>query len=198
MSSITPTPQQMAAFQQVFTALFEFLEWTYGVTLSSHQCVAVQNRVASGWAHPDGSVRELLTYLGGLHTAIFSQPRSHRDLYRPQVQRIFASLFAATDPTERGQVLVLLHQILEQSRPTCTGVALRQPPQPVAPQQPAVGAIPGQGHRQLRPNRVRRPYPPTRRWLPRQRRPPIRPSASCRERAPIRTRYWPTYPMCTA
>jgi hypothetical protein len=137
----TATQQQIATFQQVFDALFDFLQWTYGVVLSRHDRSAIESRVLSGWAHPDGSVRELLTYFGGLHTVVFSQPAGRRDRYRPDVQRIFAKLFAAPDPTERGQVIALLHRTLEQASPRCTGVA----PAPYQPPHQPYQASPGSG-----------------------------------------------------
>lgn len=151
MSSVAPTQQQIAAFQQVFDALFDFLRWTYGVGSSTHDRSAIEDRVLKGWAHPDGTVRELLTYLGGLHTTVFGQPSGRRDRYRPEVQRIFARLFAAPDPTERGQVIALLHRTLEQACAGCTGVAL--PPHASAPAPASSSPLPasssGQGMAEL-------------------------------------------------
>lgn len=143
MSSGAPTQQQIAAFQQVFDALFDFLRWTYGVGMGTHDRSAIEDRVLKGWAHPDGTVRELLTYLGGLHTTVFGQPAGRRDRYRPEVQRIFARLFAAPDPTERGQVIALLHRTLEQACAGCTGVAL--PPHPSAPSPASGSPLPATG-----------------------------------------------------
>jgi hypothetical protein len=133
------TQQQIATFRHVFDALFEFLRWTYGVAIGGLDRTVLQNRILHGWAHPDGSTRELLAYLGGLHTTIYGEPPARRDRYRPEVRRILASVFAAHDPTERGQVLALLHRTLELASPGCTGAA--PPPAYGAP--PVVPAVPG-------------------------------------------------------
>jgi hypothetical protein len=117
------TQQQIATFRHVFDALFDFLAWTYGIVLGGLDRTVVQNRILGGWAHPDGSTRELLTYLGGLHTTIFGEAPARRERYRGEVRRLLASMFAASDPTERGEVLALLHRTLEAARPGCTGVA---------------------------------------------------------------------------
>ena len=135
MNPGAPTPQQIALFQQVFDALFDLLHWTYGVVLNHNDRSAIQTRILQSWALRDGTVKELLTYLGGLHSTVFSEQGSRRDRYRPQVQRLFAMMFASPDPTERGQVIALLHQTLERPRPGCTGVALPRPHVPLS--QPA-------------------------------------------------------------
>ena len=143
MTQATPTQQQVAAFQQVFDALFEFVRWAYGIVISGLDRAVIQKRILTGWAHPDGSVPDLLAYLGGLHTTVFNEPPRRRDRYRTQVRSIFSSLFAAADPTERGQVIALLHRTLEQARAGCTGVALpllQPPPQPAAGPGPFPGA----------------------------------------------------------
>jgi hypothetical protein len=140
------TQQQIATFRQVFDALFDFLRWTYGFLLSGPDRAALQARILTGWGHPDGSVPELLAYLGGLHTTVFGDPPGRRDRYRPQVRQILAGLFTAPDPTERGQVLAVLHGILEHAAPGCTGVVAppRQtvPPLPPTPPTPAAYARP--------------------------------------------------------
>jgi hypothetical protein len=134
------TQRQIATFRQVFDALFDFLRWTYGVALSGHDRMLIERRILSGWPHPDGSVPELTAYLGGLHTTVFSEPPARRDRYRSHVRQLLGSLFAAVDPTERGEVIALLHRMLEQARPGCTGVA--PPVMPTASARHAAGPVP--------------------------------------------------------
>ena len=140
MTQAAPTPQQIAAFRHVFDALFDFLRWTYGNAIGGLDRMVLERRILVGWAHPDGSVPDLIAYLGGLHTTVFGEPPARRDRYRPQVRQILASIVSAADPTERGQVVALLHRTLEQARPGCTGVA----PQlsPIAPPRSAAGPVP--------------------------------------------------------
>jgi hypothetical protein len=143
-----PATQQIDAFRRVFDALFELLGWTFGVALAGSDRAAFQQQVLTSWPHPDGTVPQLFAYLGGLHTAVFSQTGARRDRYRPEVRRLLARIFAAADPTERGRVLALLHQLLEHARPGSTGVAAPSSPlsaavPPPAPLQPAPGQAPG-------------------------------------------------------
>ena len=117
------TQQQVLAFQQVFDALFEFLEWAFGATAGGADRADFEHQVLSSWAHPDGTVQQFFSYVGGLHTTVFSQPERSRERYRGEVQRLFARMFSAPDPSERGQILARLYRLLERACPDCTGVA---------------------------------------------------------------------------
>jgi hypothetical protein len=126
-------PQQVqAAFAQVLDAFAELFEWTYQVAITAPQRQALDAEVVGSWSHPDQSVRQLVTYVLGLHSIVFGAPAGARDVHRADAQRQLRRAFGRLEGNARGRVLGLLHQVLEQLRPACTGTAPAAVPTAVA------------------------------------------------------------------
>ena len=134
MTTTSPTPQQIAAFNRILDAFFEFFSWSHEILLPPNQRAMLRNVIVARWSDADNAVRELMRYVAALHDTVFQQPLGGRDRLRHQAQQIFQRLFSRLEPNGRGEVLATLHQALEALRPGCTGVPMQtvQPPIPAS------------------------------------------------------------------
>lgn len=132
----------------IFDAIVDLFNWIYEVKIRPDQRAEIEQAIKSNWNNADTSDQELVGYLLELYDKIISGvlakklSRTQRAQLRPHAQKIFKKEFSRGERNERGRVLGIIHNILEQLRHGCTHVQIK-PPQsitpPVYPTQPSSG-----------------------------------------------------------
>lgn len=131
--------------KQILGAFFEFFEWTYQVTLSAAHRERLRAEIYAGWSNSDESDHRLIGYVVHLHKLVFTSPRSEHDSLRSQALSLFKREISRPAGTDAARILAVLHAILEEVRPGCTGVKLIARAKTSAPERaPAPSAAPVQ------------------------------------------------------
>jgi hypothetical protein len=93
------------------------VEWMYQLALRREQRRVLPLEVLGTWSNADQSTRQRVIDVLDLSSKVAARPAAEHAIYRGQAQEICRQMLSRLEPNDRGRVLGILHQLLDQIHP---------------------------------------------------------------------------------